>query len=140
MITIFLAVVAIILLYRLLIFRPKNFPPGPPCLPIVGSIPFIPSKNVHFVMQGEWKKKYGNIVGLMFGQRPAIAVSGAEEVLECLRREEFQGRPDTFNSRDRAFYKRLGFFFNDGPAWLETRRFTLRHLKILVLGKSLLKA
>ena len=75
---------------------------------MIGTIPFIPSKNVHFVMMTEWKKKYGNIIGLMMGKRPAIVITGAEEVLEALRRDEFQGRPDTFNSRDRAFNKRLG--------------------------------
>jgi hypothetical protein len=77
---------------------------------VVGSIPFIPAKNVQFTMAKKWKKEYGSVVGLMFGSKPTIAVIGAEEVLEVLRREEFQGRPDTFNSRDRAFNKRLGKF------------------------------
>jgi hypothetical protein len=59
-------------------------------------------------MVKEWQKKYGPVVGLMFGSQPTVAVIGAQEVLEVFRREEFQGRPDTFNSRDRAFNQRLG--------------------------------
>jgi hypothetical protein len=59
-------------------------------------------------MQKKWLKKYGPVVGLMYGSHPTIAVVGAETVLEVLRREEFQGRPDSFNARDRAFNKRLG--------------------------------
>jgi hypothetical protein len=61
-------------------------------------------------MVNKWKKEYGPVVGLMFGSQPTIAVIGAEEVLEVFRREEFQGRPDTFNARDRAFNQRLGIF------------------------------
>ncbi|PNF20447.1 Methyl farnesoate epoxidase [Cryptotermes secundus] len=137
-ILIFVAFVAL-LLYSVLIFKPKNFPPGPPCLPVVGSIPFIPAKHVQFTMVKKWKKQYGPVVGLMLGSKPALAVIGAEECLEVFRRDEFQGRPDTFNSRDRAFNKRLGFFFTDGPFWVEQRRFTLRHLRDLGFGKKSLE-
>jgi hypothetical protein len=59
-------------------------------------------------MQHKWLKKYGPVVGLMYSSQPAIAVINAEAAMEVLRRDEFQGRPDTFNSRDRAFNKRLG--------------------------------
>jgi hypothetical protein len=75
---------------------------------VVGSIPFVPTKHVQFTMQKKWLKEYGPVVGLMYGSHPVIAVIGAEECLEVFRRDEFQGRPDTFNSRDRAFNKKLG--------------------------------
>lgn len=84
------------------------FRPGPPCLPVAGSIPFVPTKHVQFTMQKKWLKEYGSVVGLMYGSHPVIAVIDGETCLEVFRREEFQGRPDTFNSRDRAFNKRLG--------------------------------
>jgi methyl farnesoate epoxidase/farnesoate epoxidase len=71
-------------------------------------MPFVPSQRVQFTMQKKWLKEYGPVVGLMHGSHPAIAVIGAEAVLEVLRRDEFQGRPDSFNARDRAFNKRLG--------------------------------
>jgi hypothetical protein len=73
-------------------------------------MPFVPAKCVQFTMVKKWLKDYGPVVGLMFGSQPTVAVIGAEEVLEVLRRDEFQGRPDTFNSRDRAFNQRLGTF------------------------------
>jgi hypothetical protein len=59
-------------------------------------------------MQKKWLNEYGPVVGLMYGSHPTIAVVGAETVLEVLRREEFQGRPDAFNGNDRLFNKRLG--------------------------------
>jgi len=134
MILILLALLAFIL-YSVLIFKPKNFPPGPPCLPVVGSIPFVPTKHVQFTMQKKWLKEYGPVVGLMYGSQPVIAVVDGETCLEVLRRDEFQGRPDSFNSRDRAFNKRLGFFFTDGPFWVEQRRFSLRNLRDFGFGK-----
>jgi methyl farnesoate epoxidase/farnesoate epoxidase len=71
-------------------------------------MPFVPSQHVQFTMQKKWLKEYGPVVGLMYGSQPAIAVIGAEAVLEVLRRDEFQGRPDSFSTRDRAINKRLG--------------------------------
>ncbi|XP_069672282.1 methyl farnesoate epoxidase-like [Periplaneta americana] len=139
MITLVLVALAALFLYKLLIFRPKNFPPGPLCLPIVGSVPFIPPQHVQFTMCGKWRKRYGPVVGLMFGSKPTVAIVEPKAVLEVLRREEFQGRPDNFNSRDRAFNKRLGFFFTDGAYWVEQRRFTLRHLRDLGFGKKSLE-
>jgi hypothetical protein len=66
-------------------------------------------------MQKKWLNEYGPVVGLMYGSHPTIAVVGAETALEVLRREEFQGRPDSFNARDRAFNKRLGNAFRLFP-------------------------
>ena len=44
----------------------------------------------------------------MLGSIPIIAVSGPREVLEVLRRNEFEGRPDGPEVRERSFNKRLG--------------------------------
>jgi hypothetical protein len=59
-------------------------------------------------MAGNWLDKYGPVVGLMFGSKKALAVSGAKAVLEVLRRDEFQGRGESSSLKDRSFNKRLG--------------------------------
>lgn len=59
-------------------------------------------------MVKKWINDYGPVVGLMFGSHPAVAVIGAKQVMEVLRRDEFQGRPYTFNAKHRSFNKRLG--------------------------------
>jgi hypothetical protein len=61
-------------------------------------------------MCGNWLEKYGPVVGLLLGSAPVIAVSGPREVLEVLRRDEFQGRPDSSDVRERSFNKRFGEF------------------------------
>ncbi|XP_066996064.2 methyl farnesoate epoxidase [Anabrus simplex] len=121
-------------LYTWMTMKPKNFPPGPPYLPIIGSIPFIPRKHFYLSMD-TLRKKYGPVVGL-FTPDKAISVADPSTVLEVLRREEFQGRPDSLLLRERNFNKRLGIMFNDGPDWVEQRRFTLRHLKEFGFGKT----
>jgi len=65
---------------------------GPPCVPLLGSIPFLRSKNFHFQME-EMREKYGPVIGLKFGTKNAIAICGTKEVEEALKRDEFQGRP-----------------------------------------------
>jgi hypothetical protein len=61
-------------------------------------------------MSGSWLEKYGPVVGLLLGSAPLIAVSGPHAVLEVLRRDEFHGRPDSEEIRERSFNKRLGEF------------------------------
>lgn len=129
------AVIAIVLLYSWMNMKPKNFPPGPPCFPLVGSVLFLPRKYPYLIMAGNWLEKYGPVVGLLFGSRKAVAVSGAKAVLEVLRREEFQGRTENAKLKDRSFNKRLGLIFTDGPYWQKMRRFTLRHLRNFGFGK-----
>ncbi|KDR22559.1 methyl farnesoate epoxidase-like isoform X2 [Zootermopsis nevadensis] len=137
-VTIVLTCLVLCLLYNVIKIRPKNFPPGPPCLPVVGCVPFLPSQYLHLKME-LWLKKYGSVVGLMLGSQPAVLICGPNEVLEVLRREEFQGRPEKANFRQENFNRKLGVFFSDGPFWVEQRRFTLRHLRDLGFGKSIME-
>ncbi|XP_069672288.1 methyl farnesoate epoxidase-like [Periplaneta americana] len=130
-----LAGVALLILYSWLTMKPKNFPPGPPYYPIVGSAPNFPIKFLHLHMAEKWLSQYGPLVGLMLGAKKCVAVCGPKEVLEVLRREEFQGRHQNVLIRDRAFDKKIGILFSDGPLWTEQRRFTLRHLRDFGFGK-----
>jgi hypothetical protein len=59
-------------------------------------------------MGGKWAEKYGPVVGLLFGSRRALAVSGPKSVLEVLHREEFQGRTVNTRMLEILFNKRLG--------------------------------
>ena len=48
--------------------RPKNFPPGPPVLPIVGSIPFLNLRDGQYMHEMErLHKKYGGIFSAKLG-------------------------------------------------------------------------
>lgn len=138
-VTIVLACLVVCLVFNVIKGKPRNFPPGPICLPIVGCLAFVPSKYLHLRME-KWLKQYGPVVGLMIGSQPAVAICGPTEVLEILRREEFQGRPENANFRQENFNRKLGLFFSDGPFWIEQRRFTLHHLRDLGFGRNIMVA
>lgn len=115
--------------------KPKNFPPGPPHVPVFGSTFYLLRKHLHIPMAGEWLQKYGPVVGFVAASRKIIAICGPREILEVLHRDEFQARPVFSFFHDRSFGKKLGVFFSDGPYWVEQRRFTLRHLRDFGFGK-----
>eukprot|EP00063_Salmo_salar_P053647 XP_014028482.1 PREDICTED: cytochrome P450 2D6-like isoform X1 [Salmo salar] len=92
--------VVVLWLFILLLFffirvrRPKNFPPGPRPLPILGNLlqldPANPLKDLERL-----KRRYGNVFSLYIGSRPAVVLNGLEVVREALvtRAAEYAGRP-----------------------------------------------
>ncbi|XP_046999526.1 methyl farnesoate epoxidase-like [Schistocerca americana] len=121
-------------LHRWINMKPKNFPPGPPWFPVVGSALSVPQARPDLKME-EWRETYGPVVGLMLGSQLGVAVCRPDAVFEALKNDDLQGRPDNKFFRERTFNKRLGVFFTDGPFWAQQRRFTLRHLRDFGFGK-----
>lgn len=118
----------VFLFYKWVNMKPKNFPPGPTPLPLIGSIFSFPSRHIEVTFE-VWSKRYGQIIGCIFGTKRVVFITGVDNVLAALRKEEFQGRPDDFFVRLRNFRKRLAMFFADGETWQESRRFTVKHLR-----------
>lgn len=131
--------VAILLKHLLDLPKWKNFPPGPPRLPLVGSLPFIPGTLIHLHADEHWRPRYGPLVGLITAGKALVVTCGAEESLAVLNQEHCQVRPGGNTFKARSFGKSLGLMFSDGPYWTEQRRFTLRELRNLGLGKSKLE-
>ena len=58
--------------------KPKNFPPGPPRLPMLGSLPFMTGSGsspslLHGII--DQVKAHGPIVGFYFGKTPAVVLA-----------------------------------------------------------------
>ncbi|XP_063217519.1 methyl farnesoate epoxidase-like [Bacillus rossius redtenbacheri] len=134
-VALFLVLLAVATTWR----RPKDFPPGPASLPLVGSFFSVPLRSIHVAMES-LRRRHGPVVGVMFGPRPVVLVAGAAAVREVLRRDEFQARPELFFFKARGFGKRLGVVFSDGDLWMEQRRFALRHLRDFGFGKTSMDA
>jgi cytochrome P450 len=141
----FTSILLVILLLLLTLFvykcskqRPKNFPPGPPKLPLWGSYWFLLKENYnlsHLAMAALGKKYKTDILGLFLGNFPAVVTLNIELSKELLTREEFIGRVDTILVRTRSFGDLKGIFFADGPVWKEHRRFSLRHMRDFGFGR-----
>ncbi|GLH01594.1 Methyl farnesoate epoxidase [Gryllus bimaculatus] len=134
----FLLIFTVLILYVVyswLKIRPANFPPGPPTVPILGALPFMPKENVHYAME-KWRKQYGGVVGLVLGTKLSCAVVETKVAKEVLKRDEFQARPISKFITERSFDRRIGIIFADGEEWQEQRRFAVHQLKDFGLGKS----
>nr|APH81380.1 cytochrome P450 CYP3039A1 [Tigriopus kingsejongensis] len=122
--------------------KPPNYPPGPPIVPMLGSIPFLRGPTLNDKI---WSKdladQYGPVVGLFFGSHPAVMINDPKVAKEALSGEDLLGRPRdplamSVRSENGRFF---GLFLADGEIWNHQRRFTLRTMKDLGLGKSVLE-
>ncbi|CEL03747.1 Putative Cytochrome P450 [Aspergillus calidoustus] len=80
-------VAALAIVARLLLIgrRPKNYPPGPPTLPLLGNIHQMPTRDAHLQFE-KWAREYGPVYSLMLGTQCLIVLSSDEAVKELLDR------------------------------------------------------
>lgn len=65
-----------------------------------------------------------------------IIVSGRKAIKEFYANDAFNGRPNGFFYRIRSFNKRLGVVFSDGNVWDIQRKFSVKVLRQLGMGRS----
>ncbi|XP_054839749.1 cytochrome P450 2J2-like [Eublepharis macularius] len=115
----------------------QNLPPGPPRLPLIGSI-------WAFGLYLYWKKErfkqlrkfYGNIYSLWLESKLVVVLSEFEAVKEALinHSEDFAGRPMT--PFILTAVKEMGIAFTSGHTWKEQRKFGIVTMRKLGLGKK----
>ncbi|KAL2133003.1 hypothetical protein VTI74DRAFT_3041 [Chaetomium olivicolor] len=78
-------VVAVAIVIRLLLSgrRPKNLPPGPPTLPIIGNLHQMPKRDVHLQFE-KWAREYGPVYSLILGTKTLIVLSSDKAVKDLL--------------------------------------------------------
>lgn len=118
--------------------RPKNYPPGPWRLPVVGNLFTLDLEKSHLQLQ-EFVKKYGNLFCLDLSGKTIIIVSGLPLIKEVLVHmdQNFMDRPMS-PVRKRSF-KKNGLIMSNGQLWKEQRRFALMTLRNFGLGKKSLE-
>ncbi|XP_005498962.2 cytochrome P450 2J2 [Columba livia] len=118
--------------------KPKDFPPQPFSLPIVGHMYLMNFSNPLMTVQ-KLNEKYGDIFGLEMGTASFVFVNGLRMVKEVLvnQGENFLDRPEM------ALYKEVfsnrGLLSSNGHLWKQQRRFTLSTLRNFGLGKRSLE-
>ncbi|XP_062550244.1 methyl farnesoate epoxidase-like [Armigeres subalbatus] len=120
--------------------KPSYFPPGPNWFPLIGSghevINLVKRFKFYHLMWADLARRYGSIVGLRLGRDRVVIVSGLDAIREVYSKDQFDGRPDGFFFRMRSFDKRLGVVFTDGDNWEIQRRFSVKTLKSLGMGRN----
>ncbi|KAM6937859.1 cytochrome P450 2F2-like [Xenentodon cancila] len=136
--------VSIVLLWFCLLFiilqlkswRPKNFPPGPPALPVLGNLLNLSQRDPLKELE-RLKKHYGDVYSLYLGTKPAVVINGLKAVKEAIviKATDFAGRPQDLLVND--ITQRKGVILVDyGLRWREHRRFALMTLRNFGLGKT----
>ncbi|XP_059491009.1 uncharacterized protein LOC132205760 [Neocloeon triangulifer] len=118
--------------FKIKLTCPRNWP-------LLGTLPAMVGKpdDTPFDQTDRLSKKYGNIVGLFLGVKPAVLVSGYDCVKEICAKDEFTYRPNMTVAHHKMFnHERSGIFFAEGEKWKSQRRFTLRHLRDFGFGKQ----
>ncbi|XP_068116387.1 cytochrome P450 2J6-like [Hyperolius riggenbachi] len=118
------------------VMRPKNFPPGPPALPVLGNILQInltnPLKDIR-----KLSKVYGPVYSIYLGFMPVVVIQGLKNLKEVLVNKgvEFANRPYNRLLEEMSGTKGL-ISARYGQSWKEHRCFTLSTLRNFGLGKK----
>ncbi|KUI59392.1 Fumitremorgin C synthase [Cytospora mali] len=77
--------------------RPKDYPPGPPTLPLIGNLHQIPSKNPHHQYK-KWAEEYGPVYSLILGTKVLVVLSSDQAIKDLLdkRSSIYSSRPDLY--------------------------------------------
>jgi hypothetical protein len=105
---IFLAGISYAILKFRHIGRPRDFPPGPPTLPIIGNLHLMPSKKPH-VQFKKWADEYGPIYSLILGTSVMIVLSSDQAVKDLLdkRSNIYSSRPPLYIAGKISGFMRL---------------------------------
>lgn len=89
-------------IYKYCTYRPPNFPPGPPRIPIFGSylsLLLLDRKNLHLAVLRLCKWYKTKVLGFYIGDTPTIVANDYESVREILFNQAYDGRPDIYVAR-----------------------------------------
>ncbi|XP_066981647.1 cytochrome P450 2L1-like [Macrobrachium rosenbergii] len=122
---------SLVLVLRHWLTRPKGLPPGPLGYPIFGSGMALNMKQVM-----NYQKKYGDVFTLeIFGMK-VLYICDYKLMKDALGRTEFSDRPNLEGFHFMTEGMEAGVIMSNGRRWVNARRFLLRNLRDLGMGKS----
>lgn len=127
-----IVLVLLVLLVQHLNKDPPGLPPGPRRYPVIGCLTkFETIKDCQRL-----QKEYGNTFSLRIGSQTLVTLCDYKTIKEAFSRYEFIDRPQwefiNFFSHDQT----TGVIFRNGVPWQTLRRFLLRNLRDMGMGKS----
>jgi len=114
--------------------RPRNFPPGPPCFAMLGSLPYLDVRNLSKSFN-TLTEKHGEIFSVFIGTTPVVVLNSWAVIKEAFERPEFSGRPGNFSG---TFFQKgkTGITTTEGSHWKSQRSFLVDYLHKLAAPDS----
>uniref|UniRef100_A0A673CKC6 Cytochrome P450, family 2, subfamily X, polypeptide 9 n=1 Tax=Sphaeramia orbicularis TaxID=375764 RepID=A0A673CKC6_9TELE len=114
--------------------KPRNEPPGPTPLPLIGNLLQIDMWNRHESLL----KKYGSVFTIYMGPKKMVVLAGYKTVKEALVNyaDEFGERHPAMTFNESRLYCLSGVLWSNGDSWKEMRRFALINLRDYGMGKK----
>ncbi|XP_063793854.1 cytochrome P450 2G1-like [Pseudophryne corroboree] len=114
--------------------RRKNMPPGPPPLPVLGSMLYVSTKEMPQSLM-KLSEIYGPVFTVYLANVPTVVLAGYDCVKEALITHG-----DTFSVRGdvelgKLLFKGCGVILTNGECWKQMRRFSLSTLRNFGMGK-----
>ncbi|KAI4851001.1 cytochrome P450 [Aureobasidium sp. EXF-8845] len=130
------AVLAVILLVSKVLTigrRGKDYPPGPPTIPILGNIHQMPRRDAHLQFQ-KWANQYGPVYSLMLGTRVLVVLSSDQAVKDLLDKRSaiYSARPDMYISQELCSGGLRFLMMEYGPTWRYFRKMCHALLNVTV--------
>jgi len=118
----------------------KYLPPGPPSIPILGSLTLLSAEDrLDMITIGEKLYKYEDMYTLFLGPFfTVVIINDFQRAKDLFFRDEFSGRMKSFQKRENG--RNLGILDTDGQTWTTQRRFSLKKLKDLGFGRKILES
>ncbi|XP_045133381.1 cytochrome P450 2L1-like [Portunus trituberculatus] len=124
----------LVLLLRYYFTRPSGMPPGPMVIPYLGN--FL---RLDIALVKKYRKKYGNIFMTELGPNKFIFLCNYKLIKESMSKVELSDRPQFDLGFILSEGVPAGVIMTNGKHWQNARRFLLRNLRDLGMGKTYLE-
>ena len=122
---------------------PKNFPPGPTPLPVIGNLlSFGSDPDKGHISLTKLSETYGPIIGLKLGSYPVVLLNSLEAIKEAfVKKDYFKKRPHYLYAiskinRHPEEGPIRGVFWTNGDLWRKSRSFALSAMRDFGMGKK----
>ncbi|KAI0879961.1 cytochrome P450 [Annulohypoxylon maeteangense] len=111
--------------------RPRDYPPGPPTLPLIGNMHQIPREERHIQFQ-KWAQEYGPIFSLMLGTKVMIVLNSDQAIRDLIdkRGAIYSSRPESYIGQDVLSGGLRVLFMPNNGVWKMIRKFVHHILSV----------